>query len=411
MIAPLPRRRRAGRASPRRSWPATSTGLRDACRDAPRPRGADRSRSRRSGPRGVRRLNRYVEEQAPWKLAKEAATRASWTQVLYSLAEGLRVISVLLHPYMPDATDHVCWTRSATAAARRWRSSARDFGAVRGRRHGRRSSPPLFPKVEAARSRRSALTPRQLTMLARASRRSGAPPTCWSRSRSTASTPMMIVFARVLLAALLLYVVIQMRGGERPRRAGGTCASTRCARCAIQGADQRRAAVLADRARRDSDQLRPDRDPDLARAAVRRAAGAADRPQRTGRPPRRGRAGDRLRRRGRADRASTRFTSARRVHWARWRCSAPPLATARRDVRQLKFRGVPPLVVSFVACVGGRPVTLLPALATLGAQQPGRRRDRRSRLPRRVRHRDRLRPLLLADRRDRRRHGRRWSVT
>ncbi|MHB9150606.1 MAG: methionine--tRNA ligase [Thermoleophilia bacterium] len=48
----------------------------------------------------VRRLNRYVEEQAPWKQAK-AGEDAALDATLYDLAEGLRLISVLLYPYMP----------------------------------------------------------------------------------------------------------------------------------------------------------------------------------------------------------------------------------------------------------------------------------------------------------------------
>jgi methionyl-tRNA synthetase len=52
----------------------------------------------------VRRLNRYVEEQAPWKLAKEPESAEHLEVVLRTLAEGLRVITVLLHPYMPKKT-------------------------------------------------------------------------------------------------------------------------------------------------------------------------------------------------------------------------------------------------------------------------------------------------------------------
>jgi methionyl-tRNA synthetase len=49
----------------------------------------------------VRRLNRYVEERAPWQLAKEPADAERLDETLASLAEGMRVVSVLLHPYMP----------------------------------------------------------------------------------------------------------------------------------------------------------------------------------------------------------------------------------------------------------------------------------------------------------------------
>lgn len=51
----------------------------------------------------VRRLNRYVEERAPWKLAK-AGDDEALDATLYDLAEGLRLLSVLLHPYMPGTS-------------------------------------------------------------------------------------------------------------------------------------------------------------------------------------------------------------------------------------------------------------------------------------------------------------------
>ena len=49
----------------------------------------------------VRRLNRYVEERAPWKLAKDEAAAGELDVVLASLAEGLRVLTVLLQPWLP----------------------------------------------------------------------------------------------------------------------------------------------------------------------------------------------------------------------------------------------------------------------------------------------------------------------
>jgi methionyl-tRNA synthetase len=49
----------------------------------------------------VRRLNRYVEESAPWQLAKNGADAEQLDVTLRSLAEGIRALTVLLHPYMP----------------------------------------------------------------------------------------------------------------------------------------------------------------------------------------------------------------------------------------------------------------------------------------------------------------------
>jgi methionyl-tRNA synthetase len=55
----------------------------------------------------VRRLNRYVEEQTPWALAKDEAQAAQLDTVLATLAEGVRVITVLLWPFMPDKTEQL----------------------------------------------------------------------------------------------------------------------------------------------------------------------------------------------------------------------------------------------------------------------------------------------------------------
>src|SRR3954447_11694857 len=49
----------------------------------------------------VRRLNRFVQDEEPWKLAKDEGAAERLDSVLYSLAEGLRFVSVLVHPYMP----------------------------------------------------------------------------------------------------------------------------------------------------------------------------------------------------------------------------------------------------------------------------------------------------------------------
>jgi methionyl-tRNA synthetase len=53
----------------------------------------------------VRRLNRYVEEQAPWQLAKDPDRAPDLDRVLRSLAEGLRVVTVLLAPWIPGAAE------------------------------------------------------------------------------------------------------------------------------------------------------------------------------------------------------------------------------------------------------------------------------------------------------------------
>jgi methionyl-tRNA synthetase len=51
----------------------------------------------------VRRLNRYVEEQAPWQLAKDEARAGDLDRVLRTLAEGLRAVTVLVWPWLPES--------------------------------------------------------------------------------------------------------------------------------------------------------------------------------------------------------------------------------------------------------------------------------------------------------------------
>jgi methionyl-tRNA synthetase len=52
----------------------------------------------------VRRLNRYVEETTPWALAKDPARAGELDEALATLVEGVRVVAVLLHPWLPAST-------------------------------------------------------------------------------------------------------------------------------------------------------------------------------------------------------------------------------------------------------------------------------------------------------------------
>jgi methionyl-tRNA synthetase len=54
----------------------------------------------------VRGLNKYVEQQAPWVLAKEVH-QAGLDETLYDLVEGLRVAAVLLDPFIPNSAESI----------------------------------------------------------------------------------------------------------------------------------------------------------------------------------------------------------------------------------------------------------------------------------------------------------------
>jgi methionyl-tRNA synthetase len=89
--------------------------------------------------RHVRRLNRYVEEKAPWVIAKEPQRAAELAEVLASLAEGLRAVTVALLPYMPKKTETLL---GALGAEQR---RAREF-ADKGWGGAVSALAPLFPK-------------------------------------------------------------------------------------------------------------------------------------------------------------------------------------------------------------------------------------------------------------------------
>jgi methionyl-tRNA synthetase len=91
----------------------------------------------------VRRLNRYVEERAPWQLAKDPAKAGELDVALRSLAEGIRVVTVLLHPYLPETAEKLLAALGRPELA----LDGAAFGAGPG---GARveKPPPLFPKPQ-----------------------------------------------------------------------------------------------------------------------------------------------------------------------------------------------------------------------------------------------------------------------
>src|SRR5579871_2175483 len=87
----------------------------------------------------VRRLNRYVEERAPWMLARDESRAAELATVLASLAEGLRVVTVELAPFMPGKTAELLDALGASGGERTF--------ATHGSGAAVTAIAPLFPKT------------------------------------------------------------------------------------------------------------------------------------------------------------------------------------------------------------------------------------------------------------------------
>ena len=89
----------------------------------------------------IRRLNRYVEERAPWQLARDLEAAEALDETLASLAEGLRAVSVLLHPYMPASVEKLLLALGAPEV-----TYERAIFAERGSGLPVQAIEPLFPK-------------------------------------------------------------------------------------------------------------------------------------------------------------------------------------------------------------------------------------------------------------------------
>ena len=55
----------------------------------------------------IARANKYIDETAPWALAKDESKKARLGCVLYTLLESVRICSSLLVPFMPDSCERI----------------------------------------------------------------------------------------------------------------------------------------------------------------------------------------------------------------------------------------------------------------------------------------------------------------
>jgi len=75
------------------------------------------------------RANKYIDETAPWVLAKDDANRPRLAAVMYNLLEAIRVCTVMLQPFIPDACVKIFNQIGATYELTSY-DSATDFGAL-----------------------------------------------------------------------------------------------------------------------------------------------------------------------------------------------------------------------------------------------------------------------------------------
>ena len=55
----------------------------------------------------IARSNKYIDETMPWALGKDETKKARLAAVMYNLCESLRIVSILLSPFMPQTTPRI----------------------------------------------------------------------------------------------------------------------------------------------------------------------------------------------------------------------------------------------------------------------------------------------------------------
>ncbi len=91
----------------------------------------------------VNRANKYVEETAPFRLARDPAQSARLDEVLYSLLESCRVLAVLLWPVMPGTAGRIYSQLGLPGAPDRFAAAA--WGGLQPG-HAVGQPEPLFPR-------------------------------------------------------------------------------------------------------------------------------------------------------------------------------------------------------------------------------------------------------------------------
>jgi methionyl-tRNA synthetase len=95
----------------------------------------------------VNRANQYVDQTAPFKIAKDPAQARRLDEVLYNLMEVCRILAVLLRPFLPDTAARIYAQLGLPGVPDRF--SAADWGGLKaGHEIGEPS--PLFPRKDIA---------------------------------------------------------------------------------------------------------------------------------------------------------------------------------------------------------------------------------------------------------------------
>ena len=95
----------------------------------------------------IQRANKYIDENAPWALAKDPANRVRLATVMYHLLETIRICATLLMPFMPESAEKIFDQIGACQGCRTW-EKANVWGSLRPDATVHKGEA-LFPRIDA----------------------------------------------------------------------------------------------------------------------------------------------------------------------------------------------------------------------------------------------------------------------
>ena len=95
----------------------------------------------------IQRANKYIDENAPWALAKDPANWVRLATVMYHLLETIRICATLLTPFMPESAEKIFDQIGACEGCRTW-EKANVWGSLRPDATVHKGEA-LFPRIDA----------------------------------------------------------------------------------------------------------------------------------------------------------------------------------------------------------------------------------------------------------------------
>jgi methionyl-tRNA synthetase len=93
-------------------------------------------------------VDKYIVEQAPWKLAKDPGQKDRLDEVLYTAAEALRIVTALLAPVMPESTAKIWAQLGNEKSLDDFRTPELNWGHSQNGRH-LGTAGAIFPRADA----------------------------------------------------------------------------------------------------------------------------------------------------------------------------------------------------------------------------------------------------------------------